>query len=333
MVVDADALLRAPAGRLRGRPSSSRRTRASWATAGRELGLGRRAPARGRAALRRALRLRRPAQGPRLDRRRPRRPDVSSVDPGPPSLATAGTGDVLTGVLARSSRRASTRAWRRPPRPRTASPRRPGSRPRPARRERRDRGAPGASAASVARSTRHDRPRRHPSQRGRRSASGSAAPSCGRSSRPTATATARPTSAGRRSGRARPRSASPRSPRGSCCDRALGAGPRVDRAWPDGCGRDPVAREAALELTVADGACPGGPARSPEARHRHGPLGPGGAAGAYPQRRRPDDPLRHRRLRPVLHARQIELFRDATEPSRARTRHAREQRGGAPLSR
>ena len=84
-------------GRAGGADAARRRARAA---ARRELRLGGRAPARGRAALRRAVRLRLPAQGRRHDRRRARARASLVVLTEAPGLATAGTGDVLTGILA-----------------------------------------------------------------------------------------------------------------------------------------------------------------------------------------------------------------------------------------
>ena len=57
------------------------------------------------------------------------------------------------------------------------------------------------------------------------------------------------------------------------------------------------AREARLELVVADGADPGGRARPRQARHRHGPLRLPRAPATAGQRRRTDDPPGHGRLR------------------------------------
>ncbi len=100
--------------------------------------------------------------------------------------------------------------------------------------------------------------------------------------------------------RARRRSASRPSPRRSSCAREfplariLVLGPRPRAA------RSREAREARLELAVWDEEIPEGLPRAPEARHRHGPLGPLRAAEAVGRRGRPDDPPRHRRLRPDL---------------------------------
>ena len=175
------------------------------AAARRGLGLGRRAPARGGAARRGRLRLRRACS---------RAPDtlvaapgegVLVVGSGTPALATAGTGDVLTGIVAAFLAKGMDARTRRPrPRPpRTAGAatrRRTQSGPG---RERRGRAA--AASARVL-----DAPRRRSrstsarcgATRGRCCAR-STAPSSGRSSRPTATGTARSTSPARRSTRAR----------------------------------------------------------------------------------------------------------------------------------
>ena len=63
------------------------------------------------------------------------------------------------------------------------------------------------------------------------------------------------------------------------------------------------ARDAGLELAIADGEIPGGRARPPEARHRHGPLRALGAAAAARGGRRADDPSRDRRQRRRVRAR------------------------------
>ena len=91
--------LRARAGRAAAtrRPHAAR-GRARAAARGRD-GLGRRAPARSGAPCRRPLRLRLPAQGSG-HARRIARPGRARLRPAPPALATAGTGDVLTGVIA-----------------------------------------------------------------------------------------------------------------------------------------------------------------------------------------------------------------------------------------
>ena len=113
----------------------------------------------------------------------------------------------------------------------------------------------------------------------------SAAPSCGRSSRPTATATAPTTVAavaleeGARMlcvatvGRGRRRCGRRFRTRGSSC-----SGPPPSRRVP------PRAREARLELVVADGPLPEGDPAPREGRHRDGPLG----ARRAPSRRAPD---------------------------------------------
>ena len=63
------------------------------------------------------------------------------------------------------------------------------------------------------------------------------------------------------------------------------------------------AREAGLELVVVDGEIPEGVPRPPQARHRHGALGPVRAPVADARRRRADDAPRDRRHRPRVRAR------------------------------
>ena len=124
--------------------------------------------------------------------------------------------------------------------------------------------------------------------------------SCGPSSRPTATATARPTSAARRSAPARPRSAWP--PAGGARAAARARRRPHHRHGPRDEPRDRAGarRRARARRRRRRGA--GGRARPPQARHRHGPLGPLRAPRGGPRGRRPDEPLRDRRLGRRLHA-------------------------------
>ena len=144
--------------------------------------------------------------------------------------------------------------------------------------------------------------------------------SCGRSSRRTATATARSTSAARRSGPARPRSASPPCRRRSRCAASSAAsailvmGPATSREIAQ-------AREARLELAVGDGEVPEGVRVHLKLDTGMGRWGLSELPRRRPRGRRPDDPPRDRRLGPRLHPRQIERFRAATDAFAHLTRH------------
>ena len=168
----------------------------------------RRRPDRRRPPAGRRARRRRPAQGRRHRRRRPRRARPSSTAPAPPWLATAGTGDVLSGIAGsllaaglpaveagggrartctagRAARRRARAAARRRPGP--AAPRGGGPAARSPRRrgwETRRRDERPAARAEVRR-----RPRRH--RRQHRGAARAGRPRRSwRWSRPTATGTA-----------------------------------------------------------------------------------------------------------------------------------------------
>ena len=128
--------------------------------------------------------------------------------------------------------------------------------------------------------------------------SGCAASSARRSSGPwsrrTGTGTARPTSPGPRWTRARRPCASRPWPRD--CPSDGPAGTAHHRPRPDEPGARGARREArAGRRRRAD---PGGRARPRQARHGHGPVRIQGAPGDPGQRRRPDDPPGHGRLRP-----------------------------------
>ena len=241
-----------------------------------------------------------PPEGCGHDRRRERTAAPLVCDLGPPSLATAGTGDVLTGVVAAFLAK--------------------GCEPRVA-----------AAAAAVA----HGLAARNVRQqagldrvgRGRRAALRSLLTWPARSSRSTSvrsgttpgcspTSVARDRALGRRQGRRlRPRRRRRRA--GGAVgwrDRALrrdgGRGPRAraplsptrgssSSARPR-TGTSRHARAPSLELTVGDDRRAGGRPGAPQARHRNGPLGARRAALARPLRRRPDDASGHVRLRPGL---------------------------------
>ena len=275
------------------------------------LGLGRRAPARGRRArcaerfgavvlLKGADTIVRAPDG------RTRR-----LRHGAASLATAGTGDVLTGIARRVPREGARRRPRRRPPP-------PSAHGLAARRACRIRRASSPRdvvdalpsvllARRDAPLARHDRPRRDPAQRRAAAPAARARRSSGRSSRPTATGTAPSTSAGPRSTAARRRSASRRWPRRSRSarrspSRILVLGPTAGR------GRRGCAREASLELTAPTSDVPEGVPVHLKLDTGHGPLGARRAPAPGPVRRRSDDALRHRRLRPAFAREQLERF-------------------------
>ena len=250
--------------------------------------------------------------------------DIVVCDGGPPSLATAGTGDVLTGVVAifpleRARRddscgcrsggtrvRGGARAARcRAHRERSARPATTGSRA-----ERMTGWSGRASPSTSARSG--GTPRRcfvPPTGR-----------SCGPSSRLTATATVPSTSRRRLSTPARARSASRRCPEALQLRAALRnarilvMGPRVRPRHRGGEGRSARAR---LRRRSRPGGCP----RPPQDRYGDGTLGALRAAGADRRRRRPDEPSRVRRTDPAFTHLQIERFREATAGLGALTRH------------
>ncbi len=251
------ARARARHARRAARPHTARgRARAAPRHRG---GLGLRASARGRRPVRRAIRRRGGAEGRRHDRPGAGGRTIVS-DTGPPSLATAGTGDVLTGVIGAFLAKGLDAV---------------------------DAAVAGAVAHGLAaRSVPHQagldrvRCRRSVARRSseltrmatvrsritidlgaiRHNAGcwpiSSRAPSSGPSSRRTATGTERWTSEEPRSTAALRRSASRRSRGASASHRAPWREDR--RARADGAQDVPVARDAALELTVPDGRLPEG---------------------------------------------------------------------------
>ena len=245
---------------------------------------------------------------------------VLVCDLGPPSLATAGTGDVLTGVTAaflakgmdaRSAAAAGATLCAR------GGAARPGARPR--RRGRRQRCCRGVRwRLSVTIDARRLRRNVRAS-----AAACSAARSSGRSSRPTRTATARPTSArialeaGAPGALRRHARRGPRAPSGV----PGRADPRLGPRRRAGC-RERSATHGSSSPSRA--AVPGRHPAPPEARHRHGPLRLPELPELAAERRRADEPPRHRRRRIRLRgARSSSASRERLHASRISRRTSR----------
>ena len=122
-------------------------------------------------------------------------------------------------------------------------------------------------------------------------------------------------------------------PEGLALRQALGTS-RV--SWCSGrprAARSPTARDAGLELVIADGRDSRGRARPPQARHRHGPVGDLRAGRARSRGRRADEPLRLCGFRHRVHRTAGRAVQRSHGALSAPDAPHREQRGRTRLSR